>query len=104
MSAVKIEMLPRTTVKAFAEQHGLTLIVKERHPEPGPDRFYARFDHVDLMGDGVLIGTFGNGATVEEAIEDYGRRISRGRIAVNAWSSDQQRRDIVVPVIEAELS
>jgi len=71
-----IEKIPEITIEEYAETNDLEMVVKERElPENDPARFYASFKHCDVKGDGVLIGSFGNGATPEEAIANYGREI-----------------------------
>ena len=71
-----IEKIPEVTIEEFAETNDLEMVVKERElPEGDPARFYASFKHCDVKGDGVLIVSFGNGATPEEAIANYGREI-----------------------------
>jgi hypothetical protein len=64
-------------------------------PVGDPGRFYAHFKRAEEVGDGVLIGTHGNGATPEHAIAAYAQKISLRRIAVDAYS--EGRREIDVP-------
>jgi hypothetical protein len=95
-------LVPTSTIEAFAELHGLTMLVSER---PGPlvasglRRFYATFKSTDVMEDGCLIGTHGNGNTEEEAIADYARGISELRIAVRAGDA-LSRMEIQCPRFE----
>lgn len=92
----KLEAIPTPTVEEFARDQGLLMVVRER-PQPvgSPMRFYACFDRAEVVGDGVLIGTFGNGATAEEAIADYTREIALRTLVVDAYG--EKRREINVP-------
>lgn len=96
-----VERVPDMSIKEFARIHDLKLVVRERRvpvdvARRSPDnRFYATFESADVKGDGVLIGKFGNGATIDEAIQDYAREISVTTLVVGAWGSG--RREIVVP-------
>ena len=90
------ENIPRMTIEEFAERNALTMQVVERPlPEGNPDRFYAHFKSCEAMEGGMLRGTHGNGATEEDAISDYARRISFGTIVIGAMKKG--RREIQVP-------
>ena len=100
--AVRVEARPRSTLDAFAVEHGLTMVVCERSgewgfPEGHPRRWFAHFERAEQKGDGVLIGVSGDGPTPEAAIADYGRRISERRLVIDAMRDT--RREIEVPVI-----
>ena len=70
--------------------------VHERRTAFGdPNRFYAYFASAEVMENGCLRSTFGNGATPKEAIADYARAISLKRLAIDAMT--QTRREIDVP-------
>ena len=89
--------VPEATLEAFADQYGLVMELYEREEprEPG-SRFYAHFRHTDVMDNEMLVGVYGNGATPEQAIANYGPEISLRRIAVGYGS---ERREIKVPRI-----
>jgi hypothetical protein len=59
-----------------------------------PDRFYAKFENTYIKGDGVVIGTFGNGATEAEAIAAYAEEISEKTLVIDPFN---QRRELPVP-------
>lgn len=99
---IERHLLPRSTIEAFAEKHGLVMEVHERSPEPGPKRFYAHFRYTDVFEDTYLIGAYGNGASEEEAILAYAHKISGRALMVNAHESSQ--REIIVPVLNLERS
>jgi hypothetical protein len=96
-----VERIPTVSIKEFAACHGLRLVVRERRvaariDQRGPDnRFYATFDGAEIKGDGVLIGMFGNGATIDEAIQAYAREISVHTLVVDAYR--EARREVIVP-------
>lgn len=88
--------LQRSTIEAFAEKHCLVMEVHERATH-GPARFYAHFACCEVAERGMLVGVFGNGATPEDAIAEYGQRISGQRIVHRA--GQPERKEISVPII-----
>ena len=88
-----IERIPKMTIEEFADKHDLTMTVRERPTASTVDnRFYASFDSVELKGDGVLVSSFGNGATPEEAINNYATEIHLQVLVVDAMKPS--RREI----------
>ncbi|MEN6320631.1 MAG: hypothetical protein ABFD82_17985 [Syntrophaceae bacterium] len=87
--------VPILTIEDFADKHGLTMVVDERKKPVGdPDRYWAEFDHSEV-GDGcILIGTYGNGATPEEAIDDYAGKIELKRLVINAFGENRTEIDV----------
>jgi hypothetical protein len=83
------------TLDEFAERHGLVMEIHERAGVYGDGRYYAHFKSVEEMRDGMLCGTYGNGATPEQAVAAYARKIRGKCLAVKAGSKD--RRNIQVP-------
>ncbi len=83
----------------FAALHSLRMVVCERPRSHWAyresNRYYASFDRVEIKEGGMLRGSYGDGATPEEAIENYLGEI-RGRRLVFAAYSDC-RREIDVP-------
>lgn len=66
------------TLEELAEKYHLKMVVVERGKSDAPvfykwpdERYFASFEDVEEKGYGVLIGTYGNGATPGEAIVDY---------------------------------
>ncbi len=59
-------------------------------------RFYAVLDRVEIEDDGVLIGAHGNGATPEEAMRDYYKKIVGKRLVYRAMSDEFRRECVVV--------
>lgn len=93
---IDIEEIPQMTIEEFADANQLVMEVKERPlPVGNKMRYYAGFKNAEVMESGCLVGAHGNGATPEEAIEDYAAEISTKKIAVDAWKP--ARREIVVP-------
>lgn len=100
---IDMKPLPRMTLEEFADRHGLTMEVAERHPcdwsAPGHfQRYYAHFKSAEVKEGNILKGVFGNGSTTEEAIENYAREISRKRLVLDAYKGT--RRELEVPCLE----
>lgn len=86
------------TLEEFADKHGLRMEVNERGHERGsPSNFYAHFEDFALQSECgyFLIGTYGNGATEEEAIANFAKEITRRVIVID--SHGESRREICVP-------
>ncbi len=107
------------TLDDFAKEYGLELSIQLRHqlPPGDPARFYAKLNNVDIIvGDGCLLGTFGDGPTPEAAVEDYAKQISEkqlsiisskfGRLEIQAWEfvqNDNQTVDSIATNIPMSL-
>lgn len=59
------------------------------------DRWYASFEHADVMRDGCLVGVHGNGEDPMSAITNYCSVISGARIAIGFG---EDRREYQVPL------
>src|SRR5206468_11205767 len=73
-----------TSLQQLADQFTLNLHVYER--DEGP-RFYAAFENVETKAPGVLVGTYGNGNTPEEAVTDYARQLTDKVLVIRAYQS-----------------
>lgn len=93
---IKRILQPPMAIEDFADEHDLTMAVTERSNLNLP-RFYAAFEHTEIVNRSVLIGEYGNGNTEEEAIRDYASKISKKRIAINAYRDS--RRELTVPEV-----
>ena len=94
---IEREFIAEESLQDFADANGLTMVIMERPLLSGnPSRYYARFRHTALLGDGVLIGVYGNGATEEEAMRNYVTEISLKRILVSAHDGKYEK-EIWVP-------
>lgn len=92
----KLQPLPTATIEEFADEHGLEMSVKERkRPEGDPMRYYASFEHAEIKDGSLLISASGDGATPEDAIRDYAKRISMQRLVIDSYQPS--RREIEVP-------
>ena len=74
---------PSTDISAFADLHGLEMVVQERDPSfPEFQKYYANFVEVEVIKDGMLESRFGNGSTPEYAIQEYCRQISGCKLSL----------------------
>jgi hypothetical protein len=95
---IQINQIPRSTLSEFADQHGLKMVVEERFPaDHWAGRYYASFERADVLSGTMLVGEMGNGPTPGSAIADYGWRISRKTLVIDAMR--ETRRKISVPII-----
>ena len=87
---VTMTSVPMGTIEGFAEKYDLEMEVCERRvPLGNENRFYASFKGSEEKGNGVLIGTYGNGATHEEAIANYAKAISMKTLVFDAYTDDR---------------
>ena len=99
---IKIDKVKEYTIEEFAEQHDLTMVVKERSgiyfkSEDPTTRFYAYLDHTEEKNGAFFCSNSGNGQTPEDAIANYAKTLSFKTLVVNAMCED--RREITVPRI-----
>ncbi len=85
------------TIRQFAKKNNLKLVVKERKTEP---KYYAYFDDVEIKVGNLLIGSFGNGSTKKEAINEYAKKIINSHLVVGAGT--RYRVDLIVGQIRRE--
>lgn len=88
---------PKMSLEEFADQHGLTMGVYERDEPFLPDaRYYANFEHCCLRSDHILIGAYGNGRSIKQAIGNYANLI-QGKCLSIYQRTLESRREIQVP-------
>lgn len=95
---MKIEKISIHTqsLESFAEEHDLTMVVEERAAPSSPGAlWFATFKDAEVKDGISLIGVIGSGAYVEQAIDDYRKRISEKLIVIDAMQKN--RREIQVP-------
>lgn len=83
----------------FADMYGLTLRIVERSDCRLP-RFYAEFEHVEILTDDEMFvrSGFGNGNTEEEAVRQYASNISRQRIVIHRCDRGKAQK-VSVPLL-----
>lgn len=99
---IEREFAPTMTLDELAEKYDLVMVVRERCNSLRPlglPRYYASFKMVEVKIGGMLGSPCGSGETEEEAISNYGLRISGCFLVKNAYGDD--RIDIgVVNIVE----
>lgn len=92
---IKRQFIKQGTLEEFADFYGFTITVKERRLPIGHSRrFYAYFEHCDILSGVLIIGAFGDGATEEEAISKYAKNISLKRIVYDAYGENRKEIDV----------
>ena len=69
---------------------------ERRVPIGSPARYYALFKSCDVKDGCLLVGSFGNGATPEEAIANYAPKIALRTLVYKAFSKNE-RKEMKVP-------
>ena len=68
----------------YAREQGLTLRICQRKESMELPRYYIEFEKVYVSYNGGLLGVFGNGDTVEQALYDYCTEISGKRLIIES--------------------
>ena len=58
--------------------------------------FYSSFEYVEVKRGGILESTYGNGATPEEAMRDFYKKIVGKRLVFHAMNPEYRRECVVV--------
>lgn len=92
MSHIKIETLPRMTIKQFCELAETHVVVRERAhlPHSSSSRYYAKLEGVEILNDGMLISEYNDGTTPEEAIAGLPRVYTDRRLVLRAYQQDRK--------------
>ena len=93
----KMFELKRMTIDEFAEENGLTMEIHERSAIDSPTRFYANFEGAEISEYPGLVGAYGNGATPDEAVDNYAEEISGKLVVIGAYTDG--RIEIPVPIL-----
>jgi hypothetical protein len=87
--------IPVSTLEKFADEHNLTMIVKERKTDTESDnRFFAEFENAEIREGIILSSAYGNGNTPERAIKDYARKIELKTIVIDAYGTNREVIDV----------
>lgn len=93
---MKTNLIAEMEITDFEKQHDLEICINERKvAKNNPNRYYAKFNHSEVKDGRFLIGTFGNGYTLDEALRNYASEISLKTIVINSYG--ENRREIEVP-------
>ena len=88
---ITVNKIKEGTLEEFADEYDLEMVVKERsNPSDPSKKFYAKFPRCEILKRSLLIGKFGDGETVEDAIRDYAKQISEELLVKNAHTKERQ--------------
>lgn len=79
----------------YCDAINATLVVT-RYPNQG-ERWSAKLEHAEVKEEGVLVGTYGNGKTADDAVRDYIKQIQGKTLVFCAYTA--RRRELTVPTI-----
>lgn len=96
---MKINLIETKEILDLEKEIGYELEVNERPISSasikGLHRFYVSFKEGEVMQGGCLIGSSGNGNTIDEALQDYAKQISCTRMVFGAYTNN--RKEISFP-------
>lgn len=92
---MKINLIETKEILELEKEIGYELEVTERPSRAGLHRFYVSFKEGEVMQGGCLIGSSGNGNTIDEALQDYAKQISCTRMAFGSYTNN--RKEISFP-------
>ena len=94
---MKVFNLETKDILDYEKEIGLELEVRERRNVATVNRYYAHFKEMEIMENHCLISVVGDGPTINEAIEDYCKRISNKDVAINPCTKN--RVNITTPTL-----
>lgn len=90
------------TLEKFAEKHDLIMQIYDRGTRRlFFKRYFAHFKNADIEEGGLLKSETGDGDTINEAIDDYARKISERTLVVDGNTKNDRR--IEVPILIYQL-
>jgi len=92
---MKFNLIGTKEILDFEKELNLELVVNERPKSYNLPIYWVSFEYAELMEHGTLCSAFGNGNTIDEAIQDYCKEIETKRMALHAYSDE--RREVVCP-------
>jgi len=92
---MKFNLISTKEILDFEKEIGIEIVVNERKEYSKGCKYYVKFEHSEIMEGGSLIGSYGNGDTIDEALENYCKEIQNKRMAFNAYTPN--RREVVCP-------
>ena len=92
---MKFNLIETKEILDFETTLGEELTVNERPKGMSLPKYYVSFDNAEVMQGGCLVGSFGNGNTIDEALTDYCKEIETKRMALYAYTD--KRREVVCP-------
>ncbi len=96
---MEINLIETKEILDFENEIGYKLEVNERRinsiSKSKLHRFHVSFKEGEVMKDGCLISSYGNGNTIDEALIDYATQVSCERVVFGAYTKN--RREISFP-------
>ena len=96
---MKLNLIATKEILDFEKEIGYELVVNERAIHAGSyaslSKYYVQFENAEVMEGGCLVGEYGNGSTIDEALKDYCREISNCRIVFGAYTNE--RKEVQFP-------
>lgn len=92
---MKFNLIETKEILDLENEIGFELVVNERPKSDTVSKYYVSFEGGEVMEGGCLIGSHGNGSTIDEAIKDYCRQVETKRMAFGAYTDN--RKEVVLP-------
>lgn len=87
----QIKILEVTELESIVNSE---IVINEREDKSLP-RYYAKFEHSDILDGAFLVGSYGNGNTIDEALINLAKEIECKTLVINAWT--KERREYKLP-------
>jgi len=92
---MKFNLIETKEILDLENEIGFELVVNERPKSSKTSQYYVSFEGGKVMEGGCLVGSRGNGSTIDEAIKDYCLQVETKRMAFGAYTGN--RKEIVLP-------
>ena len=89
---------PKETLESLSEKYGLSLVVNERDNRTylDSDKYYARFENVEVKEGICLHSVYGDGKTPVNAILDYAEKIQNKLLVKDAFQISRHEFEVDV--------
>lgn len=91
---MKINLIEKKEILDLEKEIGYELEVNERlissASKADLHKFYVSFKKGEVMQGGCLISSSGSGNTIDEALQDYAKKISFTRMAFGAYTNNRE--------------
>lgn len=92
---MKFNLIETKEILDLEKEIGFELVVNERPKSDTVSKYYVAFEGGEVMQGGCLLGSFGNGNTIDEAIRNYCLEVETKRMAFGGYTDD--RKEVVIP-------
>jgi len=92
---MKFNLIETKEILDLEKEIGFELVVNERPKSDTLSKYYVSFEGGHIIQGGCLIGSHGNGNTIDKAIKDYCLEVETKRMVFGSYTDN--RKEVVLP-------